>query len=95
MKLSIKKLLKFKTKKPIQVISHELVFLFCYDNFPVGLHVSVTVLVTDVPAEIFLPVTLAIALFPLFEAFLLLNDQLEDGFVVLTVAFVHVHEEPL
>ena len=50
-------------------------FFCCYDNFPVALHVSVTVLVTVTPGAC--PVTLAIALLPLFEAFLLLNDQLE------------------
>ena len=54
---------------------------------------SVTVLVTVTPGEC--PVTLAIALLLLFEAFLLLNDHIADGFVVLTVAFVQVHEEPL
>ena len=57
-------------------------FFCCYDNFPVALNVSVTVLVTVTPGAC--PVTLAIALLPLFEAFLLLNDQLEDGFTYIS-----------
>ena len=57
-------------------------FFCCYDNFPVALYVSVTVLVTVTPGAC--PVTLAIALLPLFEAFLLLNDQLEDGFTYIS-----------
>ena len=62
-------------------------FFCCYDNFPVALHVSVTVLVTVTPGAC--PVTLANALLPLFEAFLLLNDQPEDGFTYISNVYLY------
>ena len=48
---------------------------------------SVTVLVTVTPGAC--PVTLAMALLPLFEAFLLLNDQLEDGFTYISNVYLY------